>query len=75
MTDITMERIFCAEQINVPPTLPVILKEYTKEVIRRDPTEGETNLDAAKLKIYEWSANWFRHRAGRSEKEGDSQSS
>ena len=31
----SMDRIYCAEQIVVPPELPSILKAYTKEVIRR----------------------------------------
>lgn len=35
MEDIKFERIFCAEQINVPPELPRILKDLTKEVSSR----------------------------------------
>lgn len=34
-----MDRIYCAEQIVVPPTLPSILKAFTKEVIRYNPTD------------------------------------
>lgn len=32
-------RIFSAEQISVPPDLPGILKEWTKEVIRKNPED------------------------------------
>lgn len=34
-----MDSIYCAEQIEVPPTLPAILKAYTKEVIRYQPAD------------------------------------
>jgi len=34
-----MDRIYCAEQIEVPPELPGLLKAYTKEVIRYNPTD------------------------------------
>ena len=34
MADIKEMRIFCAEQIEVPDTLPEILKNYSKAVIR-----------------------------------------
>lgn len=32
-----MDRIYSAEQIDVPAELPAILKAYTKEVIRFNP--------------------------------------
>ena len=38
MADVREMRIFSAEQINVPPTLPEILKDFSKEVIRSNPT-------------------------------------
>jgi len=34
-----MDRIYCSEQIEVPPVLPAILKAYTKEVIRFNPKD------------------------------------
>ena len=34
-----MDRLYCADQIVVPPTLPAILKAYTKEVIRYNPAD------------------------------------
>ena len=37
MADIKEMRIFCAEQIEVPETLPEILKNYSKAVIRENP--------------------------------------
>ena len=37
MADIKEMRIFCAEQIEVPDTLPEILKNYSKAVIRNNP--------------------------------------
>jgi hypothetical protein len=39
MADIKQMRIFCAEQIEVPPELPEILKNYSKEVIRNNPKD------------------------------------
>ncbi len=39
MADIKQMRIFCAEQIEVPPELPNILKNYSKEVIRNNPND------------------------------------
>ena len=32
-----MDRIYVAEQIEVPPGLPAVLKAYAKEVIRFNP--------------------------------------
>ena len=37
MADVKEMRIFSAEQIEVPPTLPEILKNFSKEVIRNNP--------------------------------------
>ena len=37
MADVKEMRIFCAEQIEVPETLPDILKNYSKAVIRANP--------------------------------------
>ena len=39
MADIKLMRIFCAEQIEVPPQLPGILKNYSKAVIRNNPSD------------------------------------
>ena len=39
MADIKQMRIFCAEQIEVPPELPNILKNYSKAVIRNNPND------------------------------------
>jgi D-ribose pyranose/furanose isomerase RbsD len=33
-----VERIFCAEQIKVHPDLPKIIKDYTKAVIKANPS-------------------------------------
>lgn len=38
MSNIAEQRIYCAEQIYVPENLPIILKHYSKEVIRNQPT-------------------------------------
>ncbi len=38
MADVKQMRIFCAEQIEVPPQLPDILKNYSKAVIRGNPS-------------------------------------
>jgi len=39
MADIKEMRIFSADQIIVPDDLPAILKNYSKEVIRKNPTD------------------------------------
>lgn len=39
MADVKEMRIFCAEQIEVPPQLPDILKNYSKAVIRNNPAD------------------------------------
>ncbi len=47
-----LDPIYCAEQIQVPPELAGILKAYTKEVVRRQPSD-----------VYEFSAIYFRNLA------------
>ena len=37
MADVKEMRIFAAEQIVVHPDLPLVLKNYSKEVIRHNP--------------------------------------
>jgi hypothetical protein len=37
MADVREQRIYCAEQIVVPPELPIVLKHYSKEIIRTNP--------------------------------------
>ena len=39
MADVREMRIFSADQIEVPQDLPAILKDFSKEVIRANPTE------------------------------------
>ena len=39
MADVREMRIFSADQIHVPEDLPQILKEFSKEVIRNNPTD------------------------------------
>ena len=39
MADVKEMRIFCAEQIQVPETLPELLKNYSKAVIRNNPQD------------------------------------
>mmetsp|Transcript_30993 Transcript_30993/g.50145 ORF Transcript_30993/g.50145 Transcript_30993/m.50145 type:complete len:214 (-) Transcript_30993:473-1114(-) len=39
MPSYDVERIYCAEQISIPPELPEILKAYTKELIRQCPSD------------------------------------
>eukprot|EP00053_Salpingoeca_punica_P002024 m.35862 g.35862 ORF g.35862 m.35862 type:complete len:207 (-) comp11343_c0_seq1:173-793(-) len=45
MTDV----LYCAEQINIPASLPDILKQFSKAAIRAQPTE-----------IYTWAADYFQ---------------
>ena len=45
-------RIFSAEQIVVPPDLPGVLKDWTKEVIRKNPSD-----------LLKFSAEYFAARA------------
>lgn len=42
------ENMYCAEQINVPPELPDILKQFTKAAIRTQPPD-----------VLSWSAAYF----------------
>ncbi|KAJ8890484.1 hypothetical protein PR048_009993 [Dryococelus australis] len=44
-----LEDIFCSEQINIPPMLPKILKDFCKAVIRTQPYD-----------LLKWSAMYFR---------------
>ena len=39
MSNVKDMRIFAAEQINVPDEFPGILKNFVKEVVRRQPEE------------------------------------
>ena len=39
MADVREMRIFSADQIEVPPELPEILKDFSKEVIRSNPAD------------------------------------
>lgn len=50
MADIKEMRLFSAEQISVPEELPLILKNYSKEVIRNNPSD-----------IIAFSAKYFEH--------------
>eukprot|EP00418_Pyrodinium_bahamense_P066990 CAMPEP_0179102274 /NCGR_PEP_ID=MMETSP0796-20121207/47328_1 /TAXON_ID=73915 /ORGANISM="Pyrodinium bahamense, Strain pbaha01" /LENGTH=65 /DNA_ID=CAMNT_0020800145 /DNA_START=109 /DNA_END=306 /DNA_ORIENTATION=- len=61
-------RIFCAEQINVPSELPDILKDYTKAVIREDPSAGDTDAMSARMKLYQWSRDYFKKKTAESKK-------
>ena len=44
--------MYSAEQIVIPPSLPGILKEWTKEVIRKNPDD-----------VIEFSAAYFKTKA------------
>ncbi|KAK2153457.1 hypothetical protein LSH36_296g02016 [Paralvinella palmiformis] len=46
------EPYYCAEQINIPPELPDILKQFTKAAIRTQPKD-----------VLAWSAAYFRAMA------------
>ena len=39
MSNVREQRIYCAEQIYVPENLPIIIKHYSKEVIRNQPED------------------------------------
>jgi hypothetical protein len=43
-----VKRVFSAEQIAVPPALPGILKAWTKEVVRKNPSD-----------VTAWSKKYF----------------
>ncbi|KAG7395683.1 hypothetical protein PHYBOEH_003362 [Phytophthora boehmeriae] len=47
-----VNRIFSAEQIAVPPDLPQVLKDWTKAVIRENPTD-----------LLTFSQQWFQDKA------------
>ncbi|KAL6261836.1 hypothetical protein P5V15_006922 [Pogonomyrmex californicus] len=49
MSDSQTERIYCAQQINIPPTFPRILKVYAKAAIRTQPYD-----------LLRWTAAYFR---------------
>ncbi|KYN13195.1 Ropporin-1-like protein [Trachymyrmex cornetzi] len=49
MSDSQTKRIYCAQQINVPPTFPHILKLYAKAAIRTQPND-----------LLRWTAVYFR---------------
>ncbi|KYQ56869.1 Ropporin-1-like protein [Trachymyrmex zeteki] len=49
MSDSQTKRIYCAQQINVPPTFPHILKLYAKAAIRTQPND-----------LLRWTAAYFR---------------
>jgi Ca2+-binding EF-hand superfamily protein len=58
MADVKQMRIFCAEQIEVPDSLPEILKNYSKRVIRENPED-----------LVDFSRKYFEElRAQRSQK-------
>ncbi|CAE8632905.1 unnamed protein product, partial [Polarella glacialis] len=57
-----INRIFCAEQIEVPGELPDILKDFTKAVIREDPSAGDVDSASARLKLYQWSRDYFKNK-------------
>ncbi|PVD29793.1 hypothetical protein C0Q70_09050 [Pomacea canaliculata] len=46
------EPYYCSQQINIPPDLPDILKQFTKAAIRTQPTD-----------VLAWSAAYFRNMA------------
>ena len=52
MADVREMRIFSAEQIQVPEELPEILKDFSKEVIRSNPSD-----------IVKFSAEYFKRKA------------
>ena len=52
MSDVREMRIFSAEQIEVPNNLPLVLKEYSKEVILKNPSD-----------IIQFSREYFEKKA------------
>jgi len=38
-TNAASEPMYCSQQINIPPELPDILKQFTKAAIRTQPTD------------------------------------
>lgn len=51
MKDI-QEQMYCSQQINIPPNLPFILKQYAKAAIRTQPYD-----------LLYWSFAYFRAKA------------
>ncbi|XP_046476534.1 ropporin-1-like protein isoform X1 [Neodiprion pinetum] len=43
------EQLYCTQQINIPPTLPTILKQFCKAAIRTQPYD-----------LLKWSSTYFR---------------
>jgi hypothetical protein len=58
-----VERLYSAEQISVPPALPTIIKNWTKEVIRTNPSD-----------IIAFSAQYFGKVTGAITDSSDNQS-
>uniref|UniRef100_A0A1B6HGB3 RIIa domain-containing protein n=1 Tax=Homalodisca liturata TaxID=320908 RepID=A0A1B6HGB3_9HEMI len=50
-----LEHMYCSQQINIPPNLPFILKQYAKAAIRTQPYD-----------LLYWSAAYFRAKANNS---------
>ena len=55
MADVREMRIFSAEQIEVPQDLPEILKDFSKEVIRSNPSD-----------LVKFSREYFEQKANES---------
>jgi hypothetical protein len=53
LQQVEMNSMYAAEQINIPPELGTILKQYTKAVMRDRPQE-----------LYKFSANFFANLCG-----------
>lgn len=49
MSGCQSERIFCAQQINIPPTFPQVLRSYAKAAIRTQPYD-----------LLRWTGAYFR---------------
>lgn len=63
-----VQRLYCAEQIVVPVDLPMILKKWTKEVIRKNPEniiEFSREYITIKLSFY----SYFGELVGKSSQE------
>ncbi len=48
--------LYSADQIQIPPQLVDVMREFTKAAIREQPAADD---------IYEWSRNWFQQRVDR----------
>ena len=57
------ERIFSAEQLKVPPQLPNILRDFSKEVIRYQPDNiaqfGISIIDQSGPLLLKWGREYF----------------